>query len=175
MFRKTFLASIICGLIAILTQPTSAAAATPSLAGSWQITLTPITVSPTPAAQIAGLATFTTDGSVIETDTSEVVPGVSSTSSGSATYGTPGHGIWRVYQPGGEFRRIGGGQKSYHDDSGFDLHRHRVRRYLYDNHGVLVGTEQDNFRHGKRAIDSAPGIALNQRLTGALLRATMAT
>jgi hypothetical protein len=96
MFRKTFLTSIICGLIAILTQPTSAAAATPSLAGSWQITLTPITVSPTPAAQIAGLATFTTDGSVIETDTSEVVPGVSSTSSGSATYGTPGHGIWQV-------------------------------------------------------------------------------
>ena len=71
----------------------SMAAATPSLAGSWQITLTP-TAPPVPTAPISGLATFTSDGSVIETDTSEVVPGVGST--GAATYGTPGHGIWQV-------------------------------------------------------------------------------
>ena len=92
MFRKTFLATIICGLVAILAQPMSLAAATPSLAGSWQITLTP-TSAPIPIA-ISGLATFTAEGSMVETDTSEVVPGVSST--GAPTYGTPGHGIWQV-------------------------------------------------------------------------------
>ena len=97
MFQKTFLASMICGLLAILAQPTSAAAASPSLAGSWQFSLTP-TTPPTPTAPIWGLATFTTDGSVVETDTSEVVPGTASTvgATASATYGTPGHGIWQV-------------------------------------------------------------------------------
>lgn len=93
MFGKTFLASIICGLIVILAQPMSVAAATPSLTGSWQITLTP-TTPPIPTAPILGLATFTSDGSVIETDTAEVVPGLAST--GAATYGTAGHGIWQV-------------------------------------------------------------------------------
>jgi hypothetical protein len=92
MFGKTFLATIICGLIAILAQPMSMAAATPSLAGSWQITLTP-TAGPVPIA-ISGLATFTAEGSMVETDTSEVVPAVAST--GALTYGTPGHGIWQV-------------------------------------------------------------------------------
>lgn len=94
MFGKTFLASIVCGLMAILSQPIFLAAATPSLAGSWQITLTPGT-PPTPTAATFGLATFTSDGSVIETDTSEVVPSLGSTT-GAATYGTPGHGIWQV-------------------------------------------------------------------------------
>jgi len=92
MFGKTFLATIICGLITILAQPLSMAAATPSLAGSWQITLTPA-AAPVPIA-ISGLATFTSDGSTIETDTSEVVPGLAST--GALIYGTPGHGIWQV-------------------------------------------------------------------------------
>jgi hypothetical protein len=92
MFGKTFFASIICGLVAILAQPMSVAAAAPSLAGSWQVTLTP-TAAPIPTV-ISGLATFTSDGSVVETDTSEVVPGVAST--GASTYGTPGHGIWQA-------------------------------------------------------------------------------
>jgi hypothetical protein len=92
MFGKTFLATIICGLVAILAQPMSVAAAAPSLAGSWQITLTP-TAAPIPTV-ISGLATFTTEGSMVETDTSEAVPGLSST--GAPTYGTPGHGIWQA-------------------------------------------------------------------------------
>jgi hypothetical protein len=94
MFVKTFLATTVCGLIAMLTQPMSMAATAPSLAGSWQFSLTPTTTS-TPGP-ISGLATFTTDGSVIETDTSEIVPGLPSTSNGAATYGSPGHGIWQV-------------------------------------------------------------------------------
>jgi hypothetical protein len=91
MFGKTFLATIICGLVAILAQPMPVAAAAPSLAGSWQITLTP-TAAPLPTA-ISGLATFTSEGSMVETDTSEVVP---SLSTGAPTYGTPGHGIWQA-------------------------------------------------------------------------------
>ena len=42
------------------------------------------------------LATFTSDGSTVETDSTEVVPAVASSSTGT-TYDTPGHGIW---QPG---------------------------------------------------------------------------
>ena len=68
----------------------------PSLAGSWQFTLIPS--SPTAAAPmpIDALATFTSDGSTVETDSTEVVPPPSATNNG-ATYSTPGHGIW---QPG---------------------------------------------------------------------------
>jgi hypothetical protein len=40
------------------------------------------------------LATFTTDGSVIETDTSEVVP-IQPSAGGPVLRGTPGHGIWQ--------------------------------------------------------------------------------
>jgi hypothetical protein len=93
MFTKTFLASIVCGLIAIAVQPMSAVAATPSLAGSWQFTLTPTT--PTPPVEVPGLVTFTTDGSAIETDGLEFVPNPASTTPINGS--TPGHGIW---QPG---------------------------------------------------------------------------
>ena len=94
MRRKTFLASIVCGLIAIAVQPTSAAAATPSLAGSWQFTLTPTAPPTPPVIQIPGLATFTTNGSVIETDGSEFVPNPPSTTPINAS--TPGRGIWQT-------------------------------------------------------------------------------
>jgi hypothetical protein len=67
----------------------------PSLAGSWQFTL--ISSGPTEVAVIPiyALATFTSDGSTVETDATEVVPTVDS--NGTIIYGTPGHGIW---QPG---------------------------------------------------------------------------
>ena len=96
MRRKTLLASIVCGLIAIAIQPMSAVAATPSLAGSWQFTLTPTTppTSTPPIAEIPGLATFTTDGSVIETDGSEFV--ANSPSATPTNPSTPGHGIWQL-------------------------------------------------------------------------------
>jgi len=94
MFRRTLLALIVCGLLAIAVQPTSAAAATPSLAGSWQFTLTPTAPPTPPVVQIPGLATFTTDGSVIETDGSEFVP-VPPTAA-PIKPATPGHGIWQL-------------------------------------------------------------------------------
>lgn len=94
MSTKTLLTSIFCGLILLLAQPMSMTAATPTLAGSWQFTLTP-TTPPTPTSTVPGLATFTKDGSVIETDGLEVAPGIASTVNGLG-YGTPGHGIWQL-------------------------------------------------------------------------------
>ena len=63
--------------------------ALPSLAGSWEFRLTPNSNT----TVVPGLATFTTDGSVIETDSSEVISGQIL----PHTFATPGHGIW---QPG---------------------------------------------------------------------------
>ena len=94
MYRKKVFAYVVCGLIAFFVQPISAAAATPSLAGSWQFTLTPTTPTP-PVVEIAGLATFTTDGSAIETDALEFVPVVVSATP-VAHPSTPGHGIWQI-------------------------------------------------------------------------------
>ena len=91
MHTKTLLASIVFGLTAFAPQPMSAAATTPSLAGSWQFTLTPTAPPTPPVILIPGLVTFTTDGSAIETDGSEFVPNPPST-----TPGTPGHGIWQM-------------------------------------------------------------------------------
>jgi hypothetical protein len=94
MLRKTLFASIVCGLLAIANQPMWAA--TPSLAGSWQFTLTPTTPPPTSANfEIPGLATFTLDGSVIETDGSEYAPYPPS-SAVAGKVSTPGHGIWQL-------------------------------------------------------------------------------
>jgi hypothetical protein len=94
MSTKNLLASITCGLIVLVAQPISMAAANPSLAGSWQFTLTPAT--PTPGISIPGLATFTADGSVVETDGSEVAPSPGPSATSAATFGTPGHGIWQL-------------------------------------------------------------------------------
>lgn len=94
MLRNLLLSCMFCGLIALAIQPVLAQTGTPatSLAGSWEFTLTPNT-SATSKPPIPGLATLTTDGSVIETDTSEVVP--VPISSGRLVSGTPGHGIWQ--------------------------------------------------------------------------------
>ena len=99
MSRKTLPALLVCGLLILLSQPKSAVAANPrvantaSLAGSWELTFTP---GPgTTAASVPGLATFTTDGSLIETDGSELAPSMPS-AGGSPTYGSPGHGVWQT-------------------------------------------------------------------------------
>jgi hypothetical protein len=94
MSKKTLIASIICGLFAFLVQPMSLAGASSSLAGSWQITLVPTTPPASPTITIPGLATFTTDGSVIETDGAELAPTAAST--GAVIFGSPGHGIWQL-------------------------------------------------------------------------------
>jgi len=91
MFRKTLFATILFGLTALAAQPHRKAGGTPSLAGSWEFTLTP-TASTTPLG-IPGLATFTTDGSVIETDGAELSPLSPSTAPNTAA--SPGHGVWQ--------------------------------------------------------------------------------
>ena len=95
MKQKPLLAWISLGLALSVGQPISAQIPSPSLAGSWQLTF--IANSPTLVAvvPIQGLATFTSDGSIVETDATEAVP--TTTSAGTTVYGTPGHGIW---QPG---------------------------------------------------------------------------
>jgi hypothetical protein len=87
MKRKLVLASLFSGLA--FAQPTSMS----SLTGSWQLTLTPKApiAAAIPLAAVPGLVTFTSDGSLVESDATEAVP------SAIAVYGTPGHGIW---QPG---------------------------------------------------------------------------
>lgn len=94
MSRTVVLASIICLLIVLAGPATSVKGASPSLAGSWQLTFVPFT-PPIPAIPIAGLATFISEGTVIETDASQVVP--VPTPAGDATiYGTAAHGIWQL-------------------------------------------------------------------------------
>jgi hypothetical protein len=98
MKRKLVIACMPFGLILSAIQPLAAQATNPSsLAGSWQLTLIPAgpPASGPPVAPVPGLATFTSDGSVVETDATEVVPMMNA--AGTAVYGTPGHGIW---QPG---------------------------------------------------------------------------
>ena len=94
--KRNLLAAVFCFAMFVGSQLLSAPTTTPSLAGSWQFTLTPS--SPTAAAivPVYSLATFTTDGSTIETDSNEVVPPPAA-ATGGTFYGTPGHGIW---QPG---------------------------------------------------------------------------
>jgi hypothetical protein len=87
------------GLILFAIQPLAAQTPNPpALVGSWQLTLTPNSppVTTPPVLPIPALATFTSDGSVIETDGTEAVPAVMT--AGAVVFGTPGHGIW---QPGG--------------------------------------------------------------------------
>lgn len=94
MSRRTLFAAIVCGLITIAVQPIAAAVTPPSLAGSWQFTLTPTAPPTPPVVQIAGLVTFTRDGSAIETDGSEFVPNPPTAVPLGAS--TPGHGIWQL-------------------------------------------------------------------------------
>jgi hypothetical protein len=92
MLRKQ-LAGLFCALMLQAISPVMAQSNIPSLTGSWEFTLTPASSQP-PSQAIEGLATFTTDGSMIETDASEVVP-VQSSAGGPVVRGTPGHGIWQ--------------------------------------------------------------------------------
>ncbi len=87
--RRYFLfASASLGLI-LAAANLSAQTNNATLTGSWQLAFSPTSaaVVAVPAVQFGGLATFIAEGTLIETDTSELVPAVS----------TPGHGIW---QPG---------------------------------------------------------------------------
>ena len=88
MQRRTLARLTRCTLLAIAAQAflTAQSATTkPSLVGSWEFTAKRDT-SNTAENIVTGLATFTSDGTAIEADTSE-----------AALHLTPGHGIW---QPG---------------------------------------------------------------------------
>ncbi len=99
MKRKLANACISLGITLSAIQPfASQAANPPSLTGSWQLTLTPVSPTASVPIPIHGLATFTSDGSVVEADATEAVPMMNA--AGTALYGTPGHGIW---QPGPAF------------------------------------------------------------------------
>ena len=64
--------------------PVIAQTTTPTLVGSWEFTATPETTSQASPPAIEGLATFTSDGTAIETDTTAILGRVS-----------PGYGIWQ--------------------------------------------------------------------------------
>ena len=97
MSTKLLLTPIVCGLLALVAQPKPLSAAKPSLAGSWTLRFVQSTPTPTPpVTEFPGLATFTADGSLVETDGSELAPHPSATVTGSAAFGSPGHGIWQL-------------------------------------------------------------------------------
>lgn len=86
LYGLTFLALSQLGLA-------RAEANTPSPVGSWQFSLIP-KVGALSGQPIAGLITFTSDGTVVEDDVSEVMSTPGSTER-SAFRSTPGHGIWQ--------------------------------------------------------------------------------
>jgi hypothetical protein len=86
MLRKVLFVGTIGGLIVILAQPVftqNANNSNATIVGSWEFTATPSASSSEPS--VPGLATFTSDGSLIEDDATELAPG----------HATPGHGIWQ--------------------------------------------------------------------------------
>ena len=94
MKSKLVIALVTFGLVLSGMERLAAQSSTPPpLAGSWQLTLTPARQNPPATAPtIYALATFTTDGSVIETDSSEVAP---ISPAVTAIHATGGHGIWQ--------------------------------------------------------------------------------
>ena len=77
MRGKLLIACLSFGLSLSAVKPVIGQAANlRSLTGSWQLTLMPVssTASSPTVVPVPGLATFTSDGSVVETDATEVVP-----------------------------------------------------------------------------------------------------
>jgi hypothetical protein len=100
MSKKMLSTCVLCGLILLAIPSGRAQSGTlaSGLVGSWELTLMP-DAGNAPKA-ISGLATFTSDGTVIETDTSETtsMPVSAQLDTGRervAVFGTPGHGIWQ--------------------------------------------------------------------------------
>lgn len=86
MPRRSLAAFTLCALLLLPTQPVLLAedgTPKPALIGSWEFTAKP-NPSGSAGTLVEGLATLTSDGTVIETDTSE-----------TALHLTPGHGIWQ--------------------------------------------------------------------------------
>jgi len=97
MVQKPLLAMLAFALAA-MALPAAAQPVLPNMSGSWQFSLMPNGSS----NSIAALGTFTTDGSVVETDESNLAP--LSFGTGRTLYSsTTGHGIW---QPGPAISRL---------------------------------------------------------------------
>jgi hypothetical protein len=58
------------------------------LVGSWRATFTPVAGNPVQFPPLPALFTFTSDGTLVETDGGSLVPFMD-------TFGSPGHGVWR--------------------------------------------------------------------------------
>lgn len=58
------------------------------LVGSWRATFTPVPGDPVQFPPLPALFTFTSDGTLVETDGGSLVPFMD-------TFGSPGHGVWR--------------------------------------------------------------------------------
>jgi hypothetical protein len=87
MRRRILIAVTLGGLLLLAVQTFSTPQQTdtrPALIGSWEFTVTP-NPSPSTETPVTGLATFTSDFTVIETDTNA-----------SALHLTPGHGAWQM-------------------------------------------------------------------------------
>jgi hypothetical protein len=93
MSPKSFFSGTMLILVFVLVGTSFGQSTLPSLAGSWEVKLVPNPNLTGSNSVVPGLATFTTDGSAIETDSSEIIPGQILPN----TFATPGHGIW---QPG---------------------------------------------------------------------------
>ena len=94
MKLKLVIALFSFGVVLSVIEPLAAQGPTPPpLAGSWQLTLTPARQNPPlTAPTIYALATFTSDGSAIETDSSEVAPVSPAV---TTLHATGAHGIWQ--------------------------------------------------------------------------------
>jgi hypothetical protein len=102
MSRKMLSTYLLCGLILLAIPSARAQSGTLAngLVGSWELTLTPN--ADKALKEISGLTTFTSDGTVIETDTSESMPMPVSAQldtgrERAAVFGTLGHGIWQPF------------------------------------------------------------------------------
>lgn len=97
--KTKLLPAVFCLGLALAAAHLSAQTNNATLTGSWQLAFSPTSPTPVaavPAVQFNGLATFISDGTVVEADTSQSAP--SATSNAIPSPATPGHGIW---QPGG--------------------------------------------------------------------------
>jgi hypothetical protein len=81
---RIILVACVALLLLVALNPVIAQTTTPTLVGSWEFTATAETTSHASPPTIEGLATFTSDRTAIETDTTEILGRVS-----------PGHGIWQ--------------------------------------------------------------------------------
>jgi hypothetical protein len=94
--KSKFVVAFLCLTAVLVASKPLTGQTTPSLAGSWQFTLQPGNPSPIATEPVIhALATFTTDGSVIESDSSEVVAILSPSIRSAVRPATAGHGIWQ--------------------------------------------------------------------------------